>query len=311
MNKKKPIDILQGKFHYFTGDVELDDENEDLTDRVYSGETIVGGKKKMYWTEDGWKEGEKKQNTNPFRIKKVGDKYEYDFVSYDEWEKIMEKYDFEGSLDDFEIWLKNWSPNEYKDLDKDIEKLEKSFKNWDTELKERNMTIKLKPLIKDGILKEKLDTEIKKSVNELGDLSSEIDKLKNKLEPLTKRYGEIVEKIIPVVEELGDENILTKKYVFRIIKKGFDRKTVSYRSGFLESLQRVNKQTRLVLERILKETEKLSYVKPRFSISTVEGVGDTLKKWVKRFSGLVKKILPSLKQIKNGNKELKRFMVKR
>ena len=281
MNKKKPIDILQGKFHYFTGDVELDDENEDLTDRVYSGETIVGGKKKMYWTEDGWKEGEK------------------------------EKYDFEGSLDDFEIWLKNWSPNEYKDLDKDIEKLEKSFKNWDTELKERNMTIKLKPLIKDGILKEKLDTEIKKSVNELGDLSSEIDKLKNKLEPLTKRYGEIVEKIIPVVEELGDENILTKKYVFRIIKKGFDRKTVSYRSGFLESLQRVNKQTRLVLERILKETEKLSYVKPRFSISTVEGVGDTLKKWVKRFSGLVKKILPSLKQIKNGNKELKRFMVKR
>jgi hypothetical protein len=62
MNKKKPIDILQGKFHYFRGDVELDDENEDLTDlekRVYSGETIVGDRKKMYWTEDGWKEGEK------------------------------------------------------------------------------------------------------------------------------------------------------------------------------------------------------------------------------------------------------------
>jgi len=91
MNKKKPIDILQGKFRHFTGDVELDDENEDLTDRVYSGETIVGGKKKMHWTEDGWKEGEKKQNTSPFRVKKVGDKYEYDFVSYDEWEKIMEK----------------------------------------------------------------------------------------------------------------------------------------------------------------------------------------------------------------------------
>ena len=33
MDKKKPIDILQGKFHYFRGDVELDDENEDLTDR--------------------------------------------------------------------------------------------------------------------------------------------------------------------------------------------------------------------------------------------------------------------------------------
>ena len=163
--------------------------------------------------------------------------------------------------------------------------------------------VKLKPLIKER----KLDIEIERSVNELGDLSLEINKLKNKLEPLTKRYGEIVEKIIPVVEELGDENILTKKYVFRIIKKGFDRKTVSYRSGFLESLQRVNKQTRLVLERILKETEKLSYVKPRFSISTVEGVGDTLKKWVKRFRGLVRKVLPSLKQIRDENKKLKKL----
>jgi|TARA_R100000789_G_scaffold98497_1_gene102562 hypothetical protein len=76
MNKKKPIDILQGKFRHFTGDVELDDENEDLTNRVYSGETIVGDKKKMHWTEDGWKEGEK------------------------------ENYDFEGSLEDLEVWLK-------------------------------------------------------------------------------------------------------------------------------------------------------------------------------------------------------------
>ena len=33
---------------------------------------------------------EMKKNSNPFRIKKVGDKYEYDFVSYDEWEKIIE-----------------------------------------------------------------------------------------------------------------------------------------------------------------------------------------------------------------------------
>jgi hypothetical protein len=32
---------------------------KELTDRVHSGETIVGGKKKMHWMEDGWKEGEK------------------------------------------------------------------------------------------------------------------------------------------------------------------------------------------------------------------------------------------------------------
>ena len=295
MNKKKPIDILQGKFHYFKGDVELDDENEDLTDlekRVYSGETIVGDRKKMYWTEDGWKEKEngdkKKQNTNPFRIKKVGDKYEYDFVSYSDWEKMMEEYDFEGSLDDFEVFLKNWKPN-----------------------KEENKMIRMKPLIKDEILKEGLNKEIKRSVNELGDLSKEIEILKSKLKPLTKRYGEIVEEIIPVVKGLHTENVLTKKYVFRIIKKGFERKTVSYREGFLQSLKKLNEQTRIVCEKILKETERLSYVKPQISISTVEGVGDTIKKWINRFRGLLRKVLPSLKQIRNENKKLKRFMVGR
>ena len=52
MNKKKPIDILQGKFRHFTGDVELDDDKN-------------------------------------------------------------KKYDFEGSLDDFEIWLKNLKTETY------------------------------------------------------------------------------------------------------------------------------------------------------------------------------------------------------
>ncbi len=169
--------------------------------------------------------------------------------------------------------------------------------------------IKLKSLINDEILKEKLDTEIERSVNELGDLSKKIDELKSKLEPLTKRYGDIVETITPIVEKLNSENVKTNKYVFRIIKKGFDRTTVSYKEGFLKSLQKLNEQTRLVCERILKETEKLSYVKPRFSISTVEGVGDTIKKWVNNFKRLVKKLLPSLKQIRDENKKLKRFMV--
>ena len=30
----------------------------DLEKRVYSGETIIGDKKKMYWTENGWEEAE-------------------------------------------------------------------------------------------------------------------------------------------------------------------------------------------------------------------------------------------------------------
>ena len=50
-----------------------------------------------------WKEEEndekKKQNTSPFRVKKVGDKYEYDFVSYDEWENLMSNLEDENGLD--------------------------------------------------------------------------------------------------------------------------------------------------------------------------------------------------------------------
>ena len=235
---------------------------------------------------------------------------------------INKKYDFIGSLDDFEVWLKNWKPNKEENKmnkKKPIDILQGKFRHFtgDVELddgKKENKIIKMKPLIpliQDEILKEKLGKDIESSVDELGDLSTEIKKLKDKIEPLQKRYGEIVEEIIPVVEGLHTENVLTKKYVFRIIKRGFDRKTVSYREGFLQSLKKVNKSTRLILEKIIKETEKLTYVKPRFSISTMEGVGDTIKKWVNRFKGMVKKVLPSLRHIRDENKKLKRFMVGR
>ena len=115
----------------------------------------------------------KKQNTNPFRIKKVGDKYEYDFMSYSDWEKIMEEYDFEGSLDDFEVWLKNlktetyplmkqkeieWLKNtkELRDLirkrQQRIEK-EKRGELWydNDDDKKENRIIKMKPLIPNKI----------------------------------------------------------------------------------------------------------------------------------------------------------------
>ena len=222
----------------------------------------------------------KKQNTNPFRIKKVGDKYEYDFVSYSDWEKIMEEYDFEGSLDDFEVWLKNWKPN-----------------------KEENKMIKLKE-----ILMEDMDKDIKKNINEMGEISKEIYQLQDKLKPLQKRYGDIVKEVLPVVNQLGKENVITKKYVFRILKKGFDRSTVSYKEGFSTALKKVNKSTKLVLERILKETEKLTYIKPQFSIKPVEGVSDTLKKWVNRFKGFVRKLIPHMKQIHKGNIELRKMV---
>jgi len=51
-----------------------------------------------------------KQNTSPFRVKKIGDKYEYDFVNYDEWDKLMSNLE-EGDKED---WEKN--AKELRDL---------------------------------------------------------------------------------------------------------------------------------------------------------------------------------------------------
>ena len=190
------------------------------------------------------------------------------------------EYDYEGDLDGFEKWLRNWKPN-----------------------KEENKMIKLKE-----ILMEDMDKDIKKNINEMGEISKEISQLQDKLKPLQKRYGDIVKEVLPVVNQLGKENVITKKYVFRILKKGFDRSTVSYKEGFSTALKKVNKSTKLVLERILKETEKLTYIKPQFSIKPVEGVSDTLKKWVNRFKGFVRKLIPHMKQIHKGNIELRKMV---
>jgi septal ring factor EnvC (AmiA/AmiB activator) len=173
----------------------------------------------------------------------------------------------------------------------------------DKKYDEENKMIKLKE-----ILMEDIDKDIKQNINEMGEISKEISQLQDKLKPLQKRYGDIVKEILPVINQLGKENVITKKYVFRILKKGFDRSTVSYKEGFTNALKKVNKSTKLVLERILRETEKLTYIKPQFSIKPVEGVGDVLKKWVNKFKMLVRKISPSLRKIKDGNKELRKMV---
>ena len=50
------------------------------------------------------------EKKNPFKVKKVGDNYKYDFVTYSEWEKMMSNLD-EGDKED---WEKN--AKELRDL---------------------------------------------------------------------------------------------------------------------------------------------------------------------------------------------------
>jgi len=138
----------------------------------------------------------------------------------------------------------------------------------------------------------------------MGELSREIELLKDKLKPLQQKFGDLVDIVLPVVEEMGSENLKTKRYVFRIIRSGYEKRSFSYKEGFLNSLDKVNSNTKRILNEILEQTKKMVKVKPSFQIQPVEGISD----WLKKLKMKVKRLIPSLKQIKFGNKELKKLI---
>lgn len=174
------------------------------------------------------------------------------------------------------------------------------------------MGLKLKDLINDDkLINEKsqmIETEIQKEIDELGDLSKQIKKLKSQLLPLQKKYNEVMKEVIPVVEELNKESITTSKYILQILKKGYQRQSFQYKEGFLQSLDKVNENTKMILKQILDETKKLTKIKPEIQIRQVEGVGSILRKWINKFGFMIKKLKKNFRGIKDGNKELRKLI---
>ena len=172
--------------------------------------------------------------------------------------------------------------------------------------------MKLMDLIKDDFLineKSKLiEKEIQKEIDELGTLTKQIEKLKKQLQPLQKKYGELIDDIIPVVEDLDDEVVLTDKYVLQILKKGYTRETFQYKEGFLTSLDKVNENTKKILKTILEQTKKMTKINPNIKVRPLEGVGDTIKKWVNNFKSVIRKLTRNFKGIKDGNKGLRKLI---
>ncbi len=171
--------------------------------------------------------------------------------------------------------------------------------------------MKLMDLIKDDfIINEKskmIEKEIQKEIDELGTLTKQIEKLKKQLQPLQKKYGELIDDIIPVVEDLDDEVVLTDKYVLQILKKGYTRETFQYKEGFLTSLDKVNENTKKILKTILDQTKKMTKINPNIKVRPLEGVGDTIKKWVNNFKSVIRKLTRNFKGIKDGNKQLRKL----
>ena len=165
------------------------------------------------------------------------------------------------------------------------------------------MTIKLKDL-----LTEDIDKDIKHNIDEIGVLQNEIDDLQKKIIPLKKRYGELVESVLPILDKLGKEQVKTRNYIFKIIRKGYERQSFQYKEGFNRALEKVNSNIKSILREILEDTKKMVKVTPSFQVKPVE-ISEGFTDWIKKYTRKVlKKIIPRLKLVVVGNKELRKLI---
>ena len=166
--------------------------------------------------------------------------------------------------------------------------------------------MKLKELLSEKVV---VDSKIQSEIDELGKLTQQIEKLKKQLKPLQKRYGEVVEEIIPIIDKLDKETLTTNNFIMKIIRRGYDRENFSYKEGFLNGLNKVNENTKKILQQILEETKKLTKINPSFSVKPIgEGREGQLYSWYKWFKVVVKRLTKNFKGISDGNKMLKRLI---
>ena len=195
----------------------------------------------------------------------------------------------ESDLARFDIWVNN--------LDKD---------EINTELKKKSNMIKMKELLS---LKEDVDKDIKRNIDEIGELDHKIEALQKKLKPLRKQYGELVDNVLPVLENLGKEHYKTRNYIFKIIRKGYERQSFQYKEGFNKALDKVNSNIKQILREILDDTKKLVKIAPSFQVKPVEIREGSFRDWIKKYTRkVVRKIIPYMKIIVKTNNDLRKMV---
>ena len=195
----------------------------------------------------------------------------------------------ENDLARFDIWVNN--------LDKD---------EINTELKKKSNMIKMKELLS---LTEDIDKDIKRNVDEIGKLDHKIDELQKKLKPLRKQYGELVDNVLPMLNKLGKEQYKTRNYIFKIIRKGYERQSFQYKEGFNKALDKVNSNIKQILREILEDTKKMVKVSPSFQVSPIEIREISFKDWIKKYTRkVIKKIFPYMKSVVKANNDLRKMI---
>jgi len=146
-----------------------------------------------------------------------------------------------------------------------------------------------------GLITEDIDTDIKHNIDQIGVLQKEIDEIQKKLKPLKKEYGELIDNVLPILN-----------YIFKIIRKGYERQSFQYKEGFNKALGKVNNNIKKILEQILDDTKKMVDVKPKFQVSPIH---EGFKEWIKSFTRKVlKKIIKPMKSIVSANKDLRKLI---
>jgi len=195
----------------------------------------------------------------------------------------------ESDLARFDIWVNNIDTDEIN-----------------TELKKKSNMIKMKELLS---LKEDVDKDIKRNIDEIGELDHKIDELQKKLKPLRNRYGELVDNVLPLLNKLGKEQYKTRNYIFKIIRKGYERQSFQYKEGFNRALGKVNKNVKRILEQILDDTKKLVKIAPSFQVKPVEIREGSFRDWIKKYTRkVVRKIIPYMKSVVKANNDLRKMV---
>ena len=166
--------------------------------------------------------------------------------------------------------------------------------------------IKMKELLS---LKEDVDADIKKNIDEIGKLDSKIDEIQKQLKTLRQKYGELVDSVLPMLNKLGKEQVRTKNYIFKIIRKQYTRQSYQYKIGFNRALDKVNKNVKRIVEQILDDTKKLVKVAPSIQVSPIEIREISFKDWIKKYTRkVIKKIFPYMKSVVKANNDLRKMI---
>ena len=166
--------------------------------------------------------------------------------------------------------------------------------------------IKMKELLS---LKEDVDKDIKRNIDEIGQLDRKIDELQKQLKPLRQKYGELVDNVLPLLNKLGKEQYKTRNYIFKIIRKGYSRQSFQYKEGFNRALDKVNKNVKRILEQILEDTKKMVKIAPSFQVKPVEIREGSFTDWIKKYTRKVlRKIIPYMKSVVKANNDLRKMI---